>query len=41
MKSNVPSPLDTLLETTQTANYLPHQLKKTKRKKRKRISNNP
>ncbi len=41
MKSNVASPLETLLETTPTANYLPHQLKKTKRNKRKRISNNP
>ena len=37
---NVPSPLDNLLQPTQTANYLPHQLKKTKRKKRKNISNN-
>jgi len=38
--SNLPSPLDELLQPTQTANYLPHQLKKSKRKKRKHISNN-
>jgi len=40
IRYNVPSPLDNLLEPTQTGNYLPHQLKKTKRKKRKHISNN-
>ena len=38
--SNVPNPLDELLQPTQTLNYLPHQLKKAKRKKRKNISNN-
>jgi DNA polymerase IIIc chi subunit len=33
--------VDDLLQTTQTNSYLPHQLKNTKKKKRKRISNNP
>jgi len=32
--------LDDLLQPSQSNNYLPHQLKKTKKKKRKNISNN-
>jgi len=40
IRPDLPNLLDTLLEPTQTAAYLPHQLKKAKRKKRKHISNN-
>jgi hypothetical protein len=38
--STIPKVLDDLLQPTQPNNYLPHQLKKTKKKKRKNISNN-
>ncbi len=38
--STIPKVLDDLLQPSQSNNYLPHQLKKTKKKKRKHISNN-
>lgn len=38
--STIPKVLDDLLQPSQSDNYLPHQLKNTKKKKRKSISNN-
>jgi len=38
--STIPKALDDLLQPSQSNNYLPHQLKKTRKKKRKNISNN-
>ncbi|MEJ7737033.1 MAG: relaxase/mobilization nuclease domain-containing protein [Chitinophagaceae bacterium] len=39
-QSNIPKPLDDSLQPSQSYNYLPHQLKKSRKKRRKRISNN-
>jgi hypothetical protein len=38
--STIPKALEDLLQPSQSINYLPHQLKKTKKKKLKNISNN-
>jgi hypothetical protein len=39
-QQNIPKALDDLSQPSQVNNYLPHQLKKSKKKKRKNISNN-
>jgi hypothetical protein len=37
---NTGKAIDDLIQPTQTSSYVPHQLKKNKKKKRKNISNN-
>ena len=38
--SNIDKAIDDLIQPTQASSYVPHQLKKNKKKKRKNISNN-